>query len=116
MVCGSAGLGAGGVLYGLLQWSIGSTARIITVEEIVSYNISPIGLMFAVTGLVGFLGGFWLNVFKWPKDTLGLKLAGILILYLVPLAVFGIGREVRLLVPLIPALFIPVVKQFDEPA
>ena len=55
-------------------------------------------------------------MFKWPKDTLGLKLAGILILYLVPLAVFGIGREVRLLVPLIPALFIPVVKQFDEPA
>jgi hypothetical protein len=103
------------LIYISLRYFMGSTPRLVTIGQVFKYNTSLTGFFYAVTGLIGFLGGFWIYVLKWPKSSLGRELLTISAIYLIPISIFGLWREIRMLTPLIPVLFIPIIKRFDEP-
>lgn len=89
-----------------LRLYLGDAPHIETIEGLISKNTSPRGLCLALIHWGLFLGGFWIFAILGLRDAPHLlkRLSWLIPLYLVPILLWGIWYEVRLLMPLYPIL------------
>jgi hypothetical protein len=94
------------VIYGALRWALGAAPAAVPFDVLLRTNLDPMGLAFAAIWLALLLGPVWL----WAARGAGAAPAELarLCWMVVPVAVlylaFGIWREVRILMPLVPLL------------
>jgi hypothetical protein len=85
--------------------AIGDGVPLLPVDEALAMNLAT--LPAAVIAVGGLLAGAWWHVIvNAMRDTLTQRLALFAVLYAVPVAVFGVWHEVRLLIPVLPVLMV----------
>jgi len=89
-----------------LRYSLGSTSHIVTIEGLLARNTTKGSLFFTFVNGSLFLGGLWVFALLGFRYAPGFikRVALIVPLYLLTVAVWGVWYEVRLLMPLYPVL------------
>jgi hypothetical protein len=94
------------VLYFGIRLVQGSAPHTTTVADLFARNITAGGLSFAAVNVILFLGGFWIFAvlgFRHAPRIIR-RIAWLIPLYLITILVWGVWKEVRLLMPLYPIL------------
>tara|TARA_A100001011_G_scaffold240255_1_gene248244 strand:+ start:5496 stop:6497 length:1002 start_codon:yes stop_codon:yes gene_type:complete len=88
----------------LVRYLRGNVSHVYTIFEIFKLNIEIQNIIIAFVFNILFAGIWWLLAFKGLKimDEFHLRLSVVFIIYLIPLLIFGIWKEVRLLMPFYP--------------